>query len=100
MTTDVDEVERRRSARKIKEKYSLDELKDVLSTYSGRAVIYEILTECDIDAPIVNDKYQTFRELGKRDVGLWLRLKILTVDIDSVIIMENESRKRAENLNF
>ncbi len=100
MSNDIDEVERRRSARKIKEKYSLDELKDVLDTYSGRAVIYEILKECNIYAPISSELHQTYRELGKRDVGLWLRLKILTVDIDSVIMMENESRKRTENLNF
>ena len=100
MSSDIDEVERRRNSQKIGKQYADAELKDVLDTYSGRAVLYEILKECNIYAPICNDQYQTYRQLGKRDIGLWLRLKILTVDTDSVIMMENESRKRAENLNF
>ena len=95
MSDDVDEVKRQRNLRKIQGQCGEAELRDVLDTYSGRAVLSTIIKECGIFSPIRStESLQTFRELGKRDVGFWLRAKILTIDPDSAILMESESRKR------
>ena len=100
MTDDVEEVKRKRALRDDRERHSSAEFGDVLDTYSGRAVLHEILKECDIDAHIPSHEYETHRALGRREIGLWLKDKILTVNSKSVIIMENEHRKREADLTI
>jgi len=100
MTDDLAKVERKRNLQRDRDNHSLAEFKDVLKTYSGRSVFSAILKECDVDSPIPTHRLLTFRILGKRDVGLWLREKLLTLSSDSVILMENESRKRDEDLKI
>lgn len=98
MTDDIDKVERKRILQRDRNNHARAEFNDIMQTYSGRAVLSAILKQCDIYASIPTDEYQTFRSLGKRDVGLWLRDKLLTTNSKSVILMENEDRKREEDL--
>lgn len=98
MTDDIDEVASKRLLRRVVDNHSRLALNDVLNTHSGRLVLSDILKACDLFAHIPTDQYKTFRALGRRDVGLWLRNKLLTADADSVILMENESHKRDEEL--
>lgn len=100
MTDNVDKVARKRLLKQDRDRHSRAEFNDVLSTNSGRAVLDAILKECDIFSAIPTDPLNTFRVLGKRDVGLWLREKLLTTNRNSVILMENESRKRDEDLKI
>ena len=98
MTDDLDKVAHRRLLREDRANHSRAEFNDVLDTYSGRAVLNCILKECGLDSHIPTDQYGTFRALGKRDVGLWLRKEILTINSKSVILRENEARKRDEDV--
>lgn len=97
---DEREVKRQRKKNILQQQYKQKELKDVLDTYSGRAVLYDILINSGVDEQIGIDPYQAQRDLGRRDIGLWLKRKILTINSDSVIIMEKECKKREEDLNF
>jgi len=96
MTDNAEEVTRKRMLSKDMDNNAYRDLKDVLSTYSGRAVLSAVLDECGLYAAIPTDEHKTFRALGKRDIGLWLRDKILTTGNKYVMLMETESRKREE----
>jgi len=98
MTDDADKVKHRRLLERDRDNHARAEFNDVLGTYSGRAVLCSILRECDIFADIPTDLHNTFRALGKRSVGLWLRERLLAVNSNSVILMENEDRKREADL--
>lgn len=100
ITDDMEEVKRKRQLEDIKHRYGDAEFRDVLKTYSGRAVLNSVLKECSLYAPIPSDPLNTFRQLGKRDIGIWLRSKLLTIDYNSVILMESESRKREQDLKL
>lgn len=102
MTDDLEKVKKKRLLQKDIENHSNAEFKDVLNTFSGRAVLSAILKECGVDDKIPTPDYETLtnsvRALGKRDVGLWLKNKILTASRSSVILMENEDRERTNYL--
>jgi len=100
MSDDLEEVKRRRMLRADRENHARAELEEVLNTHSGRAVLHEILMACGIDEAIPSNEYETHRALGKRELGLWLRGKILTANSKSVILMENEHRKREADLTI
>ena len=92
-------IERKKILEAIADNYADAELKDVLETYSGRAVLGTIMRQCKIDDSIqTNDTHQVFRALGKRDVGLWLRNRILTMGNRYDMLIENEFRKRQADL--
>tara|TARA_R110000772_G_scaffold24886_1_gene65275 strand:- start:1820 stop:2140 length:321 start_codon:yes stop_codon:yes gene_type:complete len=71
------------------------DLKDLLRSRGGRAVVWRILSICGIDDGIPTDN-DVLRNLGKRDVGLQLRDWVFTSDAAAYSIMQSEAHFRAK----
>lgn len=97
---DPEELKKKKLADKVVEKYGRLELANTLKSYDGRAVLQSVLDECKLNEDIGSHEFQTHRELGKREIALWLRARILTIDSGYVTIMENEAKKRLEDNNL
>ncbi len=69
-------------------------LKWVLSSQAGRAVIWRILRKCYMFEKVVTHPQETFRQEGRRDVGIELLDECFTADPNSYTIMRQEDIER------
>ena len=69
------------------------QLKTVLNTYGGRAVIYRLLDECKL-LSIAPYAGSIERFEGRRDVGIWAMNEIFTSNPNAYNIMRREAVSR------
>ncbi len=81
---------------KLKQERANNQLKWVLSTEAGRAVIWRIMDRCFVAGQIVTDPLLTFRQLGRRDEGIELLGECFTADPNSYIVMRQEAVEREQ----
>ena len=77
------------------------DFKTVLDTAAGRNVLWKILSDCGIfhQIPTNEDKLlDTGARIGKQNFGKDLLRDILLVSPGSYILMEDEDRRRAEEI--
>lgn len=91
-------VGKRKSKAKLRGERENEEFRDVLSTHSGRAVIWKIMGECGIFRAGPTDKLETFRDLGRRDVGLSIMSDCLRIDGNLYLKMQKEAIERNEEV--
>ena len=84
----------------LRQQVELGMLQDVLATFEGRRVIYNILAKAGIydDAP--EDPVQSDRFLGMRRLGLIVLDEVLTARSDVYILMQKEGRAFEEKYQF
>lgn len=77
-----------------------EDLRAVLATNAGRAVVWNILSACRIYSDGYNggDHAAMAREAGMRFVGLSLLEKVLTVNSGAYILMRDEAIARKRDL--
>ena len=94
-TADEPKVKRRKLTEKQRRQKEIADFKLLLEQPIGRDFVWRVLSECKI---YHNPNYgeQGQRDLGRRDVGLWLLKEILENEPEAYIIMQREDRERSE----
>ena len=91
---DEEQVERRKLLNELAREREVAELKEVLSTFGGRAVVWRILATCKIyEAPPTHPQ-DTFRHIGRQDVGRELQKELFTCDFGAYMLMWKEAEER------
>ena len=96
---DEKQVKQKRSIIDLDREKELEEFRNILKTYGGRSFIWRILERCGIYSAGVTDALETFRELGKRDIGLWVLEEIFSASPDIYTTIRNEASERMERIN-
>jgi len=94
---DVDEpakVRKRRNKVKFRDEVQAAELSDVLATYSGRAVLWRIVSECGVYSVSTACDNSVFLNEGKRFMGIWLLNEINRINPGAYAVMHNEDLER------
>ena len=91
-----EQVEERKKAANLAHESEVKELREVLSSYGGRATIWRFLSYCGVNqvAPIEIEELSRFE--GRRDVGLYLRNECFTSDRKAYNLMHMEAQERDE----
>lgn len=96
---DVKKVKKKRKAVDLVREREQEELRVLLETYGGRSFVWRILIDfCGIYKTGITDSLDTFRELGRRDVGLWILAEVFNSSPDIYTVMRNEASDRNDNL--
>ena len=74
-----------------REKKELAELKSVLESKSGRALIWRYLSLCGVFQLSYTGNSETFFKEGKRDVGLKIMAEIMEASSDKYLLMQKEA---------
>lgn len=91
---DEAQVKEREEKVKIARDRETEELREVLATCSGRAILWRVIALCGIyDAPPTHPQ-ETFRHVGRQDVGRELQRIIFTSDFDAYMVMWQEAEER------
>ncbi len=93
-TGNVKEVKKRKTKAQLAAERDDAWLREVLSTEGGRAVLYKILEHCGVYRSPITDPLETFRELGRQDVGRWLMGEIFTCQSHVYTTMREEASNR------
>ncbi len=93
-TGDERDVKARKKAFKLAHEREVEELRQILQTRGGRAFVWRTLSKCGIFRSPVTDALETFRELGRGDVGRELLEEVFTSDAEAFIIMMREDQMR------
>lgn len=96
---EVKQVKRSKARHNLEQQRQDEELREVLDTYSGRAVIWRILGSCALYQAAPGDKDQAYRQSGRRDVGLELIANLDKVNKTAYSIMANEAVSRDTTAN-
>lgn len=76
-----------------------EDMRAMLSTRGGRAVLWAILSKCGVYRQSFMGEFpmETAFECGKREIGLWLLTEnILTVNEQAYILMRQEAQARQQ----
>lgn len=88
------QVKRRKLSAKLSREREIAEMKEILVTLGGRAVMWRILAICKIyDAPPTHPQ-DTFRHIGRQDVGRELQKELFTCDFGAYMLMWQEAEER------
>lgn len=88
---DEKQVGRAQSKHRKKRQVELDDLKQLLSTPSGRRFVTRLLDQTGLLASdMFTGNSTTFYNLGKRDVGLWVYNEIMQAKPVSMIEIMND----------
>lgn len=88
---DEKQVGRAQSRHRKRRQVELDDLKQVLSTPSGRRFITRLLDQTGLLASdMFTGNSTTFYNLGKRDVGLWVYNEMMKAKPESMIEIMND----------
>ncbi len=93
-TGDERDVRAKKKAFELAQEREVEELRQILQTRGGRAFIWRTLSKCGVFKAPLTHALETFRELGRRDVGLELFKEVLTSDAEAYIIMMREDQMR------
>jgi|TARA_R110000824_G_scaffold20891_2_gene78308 hypothetical protein len=93
-TSDEKQVKKRKKQRDLRRETELYELEKILSTYEGRSFLWRLIAFCGIYEAGVTHELETFRQLGKRDIGLWLLAEIDQANPKAIPVMTQEEVTR------
>ncbi len=79
----------------------IDHFRRVLETTEGRAIIWRMLSYCDLNSDPPTHPQDTFRFVGRQDVGRWLIKEVFTSDPGAYKLMwqEAEDRQKLEGVD-
>jgi hypothetical protein len=77
----------------IKEAQQRHDLEWVMSTEQGRRFVWRLLSECKMFHDIVGDGHIAFRQIGRRQVGLFITDLITQHVPDSYMLMQTEHQR-------
>ena len=89
-------VKKRKTKLQIQRENELEELKLVLSSPQGRAVLWRFLGKAGIYEEAFTGNSSTFYKCGKQALGLWLLSEITEADTKGYIQMQQEALNRDE----
>lgn len=96
-TADEEAVPVRRNKARDKREKELNDLRDLLKTYGGRAFLWRVLTQTGLyRQSFTGDEPTTYFNEGKRRIGLWLIEEIFSADKGMFNVMQNEAEDRGE----
>ncbi|KKN58458.1 hypothetical protein LCGC14_0551900 [marine sediment metagenome] len=92
---DEGQVQGRRDKTRIAKEQEQEELRQVLQTQVGRAIIYRLMRECGTYHSVfdTNALVMAFNE-GRRHVGLTLLEEVLTDHNNAYIMMQHEANEK------
>ncbi len=93
-TGDERDVKAQKTAFKLAQEREAEELRQILQTKGGRAFVWRMLSRCGIFLAPATHALETFRELGRRDIGLELLDEVFTSDAEAFIVMMREDQMR------
>lgn len=90
------QVTTRKVSSKKKREVELIELKEMLSTYAGRAFMWRLLSQCGVYRTSFTGNSTTFFNEGKRQIGLWALDEVMEADKQAFYAMQSEAVERGE----
>jgi hypothetical protein len=93
------DVKKRKTKAQLKREREIEEVKQVLSTVSGRATIWRILDWCGVYRTSFTGNSETFFNEGKRNIGLKLIEEIFASDKNAFYLMSREATDKQEDNN-
>lgn len=87
-------VKERKTVLELKREREVEELKQILDTYGGRALIWRVLSRCGIYRSPVTHPQETFRQMGHQDIGRWLLEEVFTSDKNAYTVIRQEGEER------
>lgn len=88
------QVKQKKTKAQLNRERELEALRNILSTYDGRAFLWRLLEECGIYTSSFTGNSTTFFNEGKRHVGLWTLNEIMDVNPNSYQQMRVEAVER------
>ncbi len=70
------------------------EMEELLETYGGRAFLWSLLCEARLHCAVPSHALDTFRNEGRRDIGIWAEGRIFTTDPNAYTLMRQEAIER------
>lgn len=92
-TSNESEVRSAHIKEKLKQESYENQLKFILQSEQGRAIIWKILGDCGIFKSSFTGSSETFFLEGKRSIGLSLLADLMRVDPNAFIKMQQEKRE-------
>ena len=93
-TGEETQVKQKKTKAQLNRERELEALRNILSTYDGRAFLWRLLEECGIYTSSFTGNSTTFFNEGKRHVGLWTLNEIMDVNPNSYQQMRVEAVER------
>lgn len=94
---DARQVDAAKTKVQIAREREIQELKEILETYGGRAFVWRILAECGLQRGVPMVTNEAFRDIGKKDVGQWLLNEVFTSVPNVYILMRQEAQERDDD---
>ena len=91
---DEAQVERDQAKAELAYERNVDDFRRVLATQEGRAIIWRMLSYCDLNSDPPTHPQDTFRFVGRQDVGRWLIKEVFTSDPGAYKLMWQEAEER------
>ena len=92
------QVKEIKKAHELVREQELAELQALLEAYGSRSFLWRLLERCGIYKAGITDSLETFRELGKRDIGLWVLEEIFEADPNAYTTMRSVAASRDTKL--
>ena len=90
------QVSTRKTKVALKRETEIAQLKMLLDSVHGRAVIWRILSQCGVYRTSFTGDSETFFKEGKRAVGLWLLDELFEADPAAFSLMQKEATDRGD----
>lgn len=91
---DPTQVKQQKKAHELWRQKELEWGRAVLETYSGRAFVWRLLEISGVNGAIPTHPQDSFRGLGRRDVGLMIIEEVFTISPKYEIMMRDEAMAR------
>ena len=91
---DEKQVKGRKTKAQLARERELHELKEILSTYSGRAFIWRLVQQCGMHQEISIHPQAAFVGIGRQHIGRWVQNEVFTSDLDAYTLMYREAKER------
>lgn len=95
---DPQQVKRAKETEGQRRDRELAELRDVLSTLSGRRVLWRFLAKCRTYESIMETSARIYYNAGQQDLGHYLQGEIGLADPDAFILMMQDARKMEQHI--
>lgn len=79
---------------KLQREREVEDFRRILATEYGRAFIWRLLLECGIFQAPATHELETFRQLGRKDIELWVINEVFTSDMKAFTLMMLEANER------
>lgn len=94
---DADQVKRANEKQENSRDRELADLREVLSSVSGRRFIWRMLERCKVFGTVWDGSAKIHYNSGQQDIGHWVMAEIGTADEDSLFVMMKEAKQREIN---